>query len=554
MATPGLSALAQSFVPHTPVPASGMASGMAPFDPTNPLTALSMMQAMTAMISGLAPPNPFGQVQPPGFGSSPAPATYRGQRCRDYDTKGFCLRGVSCPYEHGDAAATNTPFLTTPAASSPGFTPTVKHQRAAFSDHRPKSGPVWKTIVVEPIPDENYTEESVRDFFSAFGEIEEVVLLARQRLAIIKYATHEAADAAYQSPKAIFDNRFVKVYWYNPETQPHIASTSAKRDSATRTETIDPEQLEAYKKQQAEKQKSHEERLAKWRLAQAQQRAVEQKLKDQEEERKKLMEALKKAKAASNGATKQVTPVAAGRTEDLDPKAKAHAALKAKLAELQAEAEAMGIDPEDPNADQQAHYPSPYSPYRGRGRGYRGSRGGFNPYATAFAPRGRGYPPAFSIPRGRGQGRGTGPAASRVKRLDNRPKRVEVKGVAPGTPQDEALRGYLFQSATFADAKIDEHPDRKESQIITFPERWQAEEFMAKAGIPGLGKVEREWVPNAPMTSATTGGEPEVGTQEATQFIGVDKGSDEDPDRMEDVKEDYKEDEWDAVDEEGWMG
>ena len=24
-----------------------------------------------------------------------------GRRCKDYDTKGYCARGSSCPYEHG---------------------------------------------------------------------------------------------------------------------------------------------------------------------------------------------------------------------------------------------------------------------------------------------------------------------------------------------------------------------------------------------------------------------------------------------------------------------
>ena len=42
----------------------------------------------------------------PGQGAAQRPSsagkTRIDARCRDYDTKGFCLRGVSCPFSHGD--------------------------------------------------------------------------------------------------------------------------------------------------------------------------------------------------------------------------------------------------------------------------------------------------------------------------------------------------------------------------------------------------------------------------------------------------------------------
>lgn len=77
--------------------------GFPPLDPNNPMAAIMAMQAM-------------GFPAMPGFpsfpGAGPSASGDRkssesmvpkkvGQRCRDYDTKGFCAAGSMCPYEHG---------------------------------------------------------------------------------------------------------------------------------------------------------------------------------------------------------------------------------------------------------------------------------------------------------------------------------------------------------------------------------------------------------------------------------------------------------------------
>lgn len=76
-----------------------------PFDPNDPMGAIMAMQAL-----GLPPlpgmptlpsaTSPNGQ---PHYGQDPQIfAGSRGiERCRDYDTQGYCARGDSCPYEHG---------------------------------------------------------------------------------------------------------------------------------------------------------------------------------------------------------------------------------------------------------------------------------------------------------------------------------------------------------------------------------------------------------------------------------------------------------------------
>jgi RNA-binding protein 26 len=76
---------------------------MPPLDPNNPMAALLAMQAMGIPFPGMPPypqaASPVGQAGSP-IGGFPPPAK-RNQRCRDYDTKGFCARGNTCIYEHG---------------------------------------------------------------------------------------------------------------------------------------------------------------------------------------------------------------------------------------------------------------------------------------------------------------------------------------------------------------------------------------------------------------------------------------------------------------------
>jgi hypothetical protein len=289
--------------------------------------------------------------------------------------------------------------------------------RAAFSQAGPNFDHSRTSIVVEQIPEEYFSEEEVRKFFSQFGNILEVDMRAYKRLAIVKYDDYWAARRAYDSPKVIFDNRFVKVYWYKPESLPGVA-TKDKADARGSgvpepqeggEETVDAAELE---KRQADAQKAFEERQRKAREADAQFEELERKLRENEEQARVLREELaKRSGKASNGTDDP---------EQDDP------TLIDKLAILQAEAQNLNAD---------------YETYshrgRGRGTGYRGR--GF------MATRGRGYYPSF---RGgyRGRASYSSPFAggrSAVKRLDNRPKRVAVSGVKPGSAKDEALRQHL---------------------------------------------------------------------------------------------------------------
>jgi hypothetical protein len=300
--------------------------------------------------------------------------------------------------------------------------------------------------VVESIPEENFSEDQVKGFFSQFGNILEVSMQPYKRLAIVKFDSWNAANAAYQSPKVIFDNRFVKVFWYKedgsalpasspmtgaspPAKKAHAAngsSTSGANNAGPHAE-ID---LEEFAKQQEEKQKAFEEKVKKREELERQKEELEKRQKEliakQLEERAKL-----EAKLAGRNGNKSDD----NGHSPKKPMSQSEA-LRAQLAALEAEARQMGLDPDALDA------PAPWPTRGGYGRG-RGSWRGASPYT----PRG-----SF---RGGYRGRADVHAAYAAYSLDNRPKKVVLTGADfTVAARDETLRQYLFVSFAPAQRSI----------------------------------------------------------------------------------------------------
>ena len=576
-----------------------MMQGMPAFDPNDPMSAMAMMQAMGMQFPGMPPLN--------GGQTGRGPQQRRMPRCRDYDQKGFCARGNSCKFEHGTDSiyvppgqgqndeydpANATLVLPPPPQNMYGNGQNVfdnsrgrgregrgafggrggasgsgRGGRSEFASDRPNFDKSRTTIVVEGIPEDKYNDESIRSFFSEFGDIVSVDKRTYRKVAIINFATWDAAQAAYNSPKVIFDNRFVKVYWYKDEstlpqppagrpTSQHASNNGSRRASL---EQVDPEE---FARKQAEAQAAHEEKMKKKREVEEQREAMQKRAlelqKKQEEERKRLMEKLgshvrksatpganqedgaelseaeklrRKLAAleeetrrlsqaqpgpedhvspfpgrgrgrggfrgrgaysshASNGPSTTITTTTQIKTHNDDgtPLSPAEA-LKAQLAQLEAEAKELGIDPDAED------YVAPW-PTRGRGRGGRG-RG-------CFVPRGRG---AF-------RGRGGMAAPYNAYKLDNRPKKVGIAGVdLTDSAKDEALRSYLLVCFYFPLLISGLTPSNRSQGVgeyetldtgsnkssVLFKDRFTAEKFyyaISNNGseIPGVGKVELSWI------------------------------------------------------------
>lgn len=507
--------------PQMPTPPPGLPA----FDPNNPMgSMMAQFVAMTGMPG-------FPQLQP------------QVERCRDYDTKGFCARGAQCPYEHGNdhyvvpgdqydpsqATLLNVqPTRTGVFETSPGRRGRAGHRgrggnnnfrgggkRADFSMQGQNHDRSITAVVVEQIPEDKFDEQTVREFFGEFGNIEEITLQPYKRLAIVKYDAYDAARAAYDSPKVVFDNRFVKVYWYKPERfnqtsngQPNNGSWKQDKDDVDMQEDepqIDQEELA---KKQEEAQRKYDEQKKQREEAHKQKTELEAKMKAIDAERKKMADAIAKK---AGGKVASPAPASNGTEDNEQTKA-----LKEQLAKLEAEARGLGIDP-DAAASGYESYPS-YVP-RGRG-GWRGR------------PRGRGrggYNPSF-------RGGWGGARGGAVMRLDNRPKTVAVT-FAEGTyaDHDEALRQWLLFNGSES-ATLTKHPTKQEAALVAFPERYLGENFMAAASSPTFplaGKVEMSWYAESANGSQDVKMETESETFEAQ--TGEDQNNAND---MDDIADD----------------
>lgn len=324
-----------------------------------------------------------------------------------------------------------------------------RFSRAEFSHTGPNRDRSIRTIVIEQIPEDHFSEEAVRAFFSDFGPIEEVSMQAYKRLAIVKYTDNASAYRAYNSPKVIFDNRFVKVFWYKPVAQTDVLTNGEKPAGVPATSPSSSEppfDKEKFERDAMAAQKKLEEKNALKKEAEAKRIALEKQkedlLKRQVEEKRKLQEKLAAKGLPASDATDRVdieqTNGTNGSTSTPDAKAKAHTeALRAHLASLEAEAKSMGLD---------YALSDPEPAYRGRGRGaYRG-RGSYRGW-EGFAGRG-GYDPSYrGSPRGRGGFRGRGAPAAGNYSLDLRPKKVAVKAEGEfDEGKDESLRQFLLVS------------------------------------------------------------------------------------------------------------
>ncbi|KAL7627278.1 hypothetical protein AAE478_001467 [Parahypoxylon ruwenzoriense] len=524
-------------LPPPPFEPSQHGPSMPAIDPSSILENIQRLQQL-----GIPIPEVPDLPKPVYSGFAGSTSRRKKQRCRDYDMKGYCSRGSNCMFEHGSESV-YVPSLAPPAndeydpnnaafpmplmlnqpppqafqppnlSSSFQVAPPANRRelnkarrtkgRVPFTTNGPVNDRNKTTIVVQNIPSENFSEEQVRGYFSQFGKILEVSMHESDRLAIVKFDTWDAAHAAWNSPKVIFDNRFVKVFWYKEETESATASLNGKpknsiKNDATNgnavTDDNDGEQfdMDEFMRKQEEAQKIHDEKTRKRQELERQRQELEEREKEllarRLEEKRKLQAKLaeKSSKDASSSNAETQAAEGAGKKPVSQTEA-----LRAQLAALEEEANVLGIDPNVAQDDFSSWNP------RGRGRGgrvYRG-RGHYPPRASRG---GYGY-------RGRGGGIEARHAAYAAYSLDNRPKVITLSGVDfTNSEKDEALRQYLFSIGEFTE--IHSEPT---TTHITFKDRKIAEQFMfgisANNAIPGLDdKLEIAWATSAPQSEART--------------------------------------------------
>jgi len=185
-------------------------------------------------------------------------------RCRDYDEKGFCLRGDLCKFDHGyDAvvledstkaagyqpAGHSEPYVPglpvggipfpPPVLSVPppgynqargkrsyegGFEPPAKrfdYPRVTRGRGRGRgwvgrNGRGATMLAVRNIPGELNTITHLNGHFCRYGSLVniQVQFEGDPGSALVTFSSHEEASAAFATSEAVMNNRFIKVFWH----------------------------------------------------------------------------------------------------------------------------------------------------------------------------------------------------------------------------------------------------------------------------------------------------------------------------------------------------
>lgn len=354
-----------------------------------------------------------------------------------------------------------------------------------------------KTLVVEKIPEDKLSLDAVNSWFKRFGTVTNVAIDARSAKALVSFAEHTEAHAAWKSEDAVFGNRFVKVFWHRPmeghgqtgsrmlaASAPLLANLAARETAMPSAPSQPPAPLATTPTRKPLLQSPTVSELA------AKQKLLEQQIAEQKslmtsletsspEEKKGILARLRKLGeemtissplSATPAKVHSPTPVLTTQNdhekkerERLDKELELHAVgesteeLKAKLAKLREEAASLGI----PETTSEVSYGAPYRGYRGRGRGTRGAfyRG---------AP--RGGPPRASM------------------KLDNRPRKLLVKGVREDSLQ--ALRDWYETTGQLDSAEI----IGDDEVLVSFKTRAAAEQGFAKgSSVAAVGPVKISW-------------------------------------------------------------
>ncbi|XP_045457806.1 RNA-binding protein 26 [Melitaea cinxia] len=218
-------------------------------------------------------------MSPPGTRLEHADS-YR-RRCRDFDVKGYCMRGDLCEWDHGadpvvleDAALSRV--LALPPAPLPapvpeynpaapdiwgggvvGYAPPalppprmatrelvpIPRVRHEAGPPPPRHAPPGKksfdynrlgttrpplpanaancSLEVKKVPRGLNDITHLNNHFSKFGKIVNIQVCYEgdPEAAIITFSNPTEANVAYKSTEAVLNNRFIKVFWHNPENK-----------------------------------------------------------------------------------------------------------------------------------------------------------------------------------------------------------------------------------------------------------------------------------------------------------------------------------------------
>jgi hypothetical protein len=136
-------------------------------------------------------------------------------------------------------------------------------------------------------------EGIIRGWFSQFGTLKEIIVDSSWGKAILVYADYESAAKAWNDPRPVFDNRFVKIWW---------KKTDAMELSGG---IVDQVELEVAREAAKKAQREHEEKQRRKEELERKKEELERQrvelVERQRVEREKLMEKIRRAEEKGKG-------------------------------------------------------------------------------------------------------------------------------------------------------------------------------------------------------------------------------------------------------------
>jgi RNA-binding protein 26 len=134
-------------------------------------------------------------------------------------------------------------------------------------------------------------EPTIREWFSQFGSLNQIIVDPSWGKAVLVYADHDSAAKAWNDPRPVFSNRFVKIWWKKSDVPQESQNLSGG--------IVDQVELEIAREAAKKAQREHEEKQRrKEELEQKREELERQRvelLERQRVERERLMEKIKRA-------------------------------------------------------------------------------------------------------------------------------------------------------------------------------------------------------------------------------------------------------------------
>lgn len=160
---------------------------------------------------------------------------------------------------------------------------------------------------------ENFNEPAIRGWFSQFGPLNQVTIDHTWGKAILIYADYDSAAKAWNDPRPVFSNRFVKIWWKKTPhtTTPPLPTAGNGHLSGA---IVDQVELEIARETAMKAQREHEEKQKRKEELERKKGELERQRVElvdrQKKEREKLMEKIRRAEERAKEKSMEVGKVA----------------------------------------------------------------------------------------------------------------------------------------------------------------------------------------------------------------------------------------------------